>query len=510
VTNASGSWSVTTSALANGAHALTETATDAAGTVSAASQPLSVTFATAAPGWSDATNTGVPAGVTLTSSGSLVITKAGTVISGLNITGTVTIEAANVTLIDCKITGAGANVIQIASGITGTTIEYSEINGTGTNNAGSTGINGQGTFIGDNIYNVANGINVTGASVIQNNYIHNLQASGSQSYDGIKIDGGESNVTISHNTIINSHSATAAIMIDNYYGAVSNIAVSNNIIAGGGYTIYDDAHFNSSAITGVSITNNHIAAGVWGATDFVGTSPTYTGNASDGAALIATLNTPANDGPATTTASASVATNAVVATDAASVAAPPATVAFADVSVNSAHTATTVTGTADADSHVNLYDGATEIGSVSTGANGGWTFTTGALSSATVHTLTAQEVNSAGAVVGVSSGEAIIGSAKGGNVLTSGSGDDILVGNGPHDTFVFAANFGHDVIKDFIATGAQHDTIQFSASEFSNFASILAHASQIGHDVVIESGHDVLTLKSTKLADLNSHDFHFA
>ena len=47
--NGSGAWSYTTAALADGAHSLTATATDAAGNTSAASSALSVTIDTAAP-----------------------------------------------------------------------------------------------------------------------------------------------------------------------------------------------------------------------------------------------------------------------------------------------------------------------------------------------------------------------------------------------------------------------------------------------------------------------------
>src|SRR5262249_11332728 len=49
VANASGAWSYTPAALANGAHSLTATATDAAGNTGAASTALSVTIDTVAP-----------------------------------------------------------------------------------------------------------------------------------------------------------------------------------------------------------------------------------------------------------------------------------------------------------------------------------------------------------------------------------------------------------------------------------------------------------------------------
>ena len=49
VANGSGAWSYTTAALANGAHSLTATATDAAGNTGAASAALAVTIDTTAP-----------------------------------------------------------------------------------------------------------------------------------------------------------------------------------------------------------------------------------------------------------------------------------------------------------------------------------------------------------------------------------------------------------------------------------------------------------------------------
>ena len=79
--------------------------------------------------------------------------------------------------------------------------------------------------------------------------------------------------------------------------------------------------------------------------------------------------------------------------------------------------------------------------------------------------------------------------------MTGTSGDDYFVANGHPDTFVFAASFGHDVIQGFSASGSAHDTIQFASSEFANFASVLAHASQVGVDVVIALGSDSLTLE---------------
>jgi hypothetical protein len=177
--------------------------------------------------WPDATS------VMLLPSEGLVITKAGTVISGLDIT--VHINAANVALEKCRVTSGGWAVVQIQPDVSGAVVQDCTINGTGSapDATGNQGIKGQGKFLRNNIYNVENGITLTGHNtVIQDNYIHDLNVGGSPHYDGIQIDGGISNLKIRHNTIINSHGAAGAIMIDNDFGAISNVTVDNNLLAG--------------------------------------------------------------------------------------------------------------------------------------------------------------------------------------------------------------------------------------------------------------------------------------
>ncbi|RYG87095.1 MAG: hypothetical protein EON59_08375 [Alphaproteobacteria bacterium] len=254
-------------------------------------------------GWPDSTNTGVPDGVTLLPSGSIVVTKPGTVISGLNITGTVYINADNVTLQNCKITAAAFSVVHITEGSTGVVVKDCEINGVGTNNDGSCGIFGGGTFLRNNIYNVENGIALSGTqgNVIEDNYIHSLKASGAPHYDGIQIDGGQTDTIVRGNTVINDHGQTAAVMIDNYFGPIKNILVTDNLLVGGGYTIYSDGQFGGGSMTGIQITNNHVGGGGYGDLNANSTSPVYTGNVKDSLSIAATLNGNGNDtgGPAT-------------------------------------------------------------------------------------------------------------------------------------------------------------------------------------------------------------------
>jgi hypothetical protein len=201
-------------------------------------------------------------------------------------------------------------------------------------------------------------------------------------------------------------------------------------------------------------------------------------------------------------------TSAASAAKGVAVDAPVSEVGITNLYESSNHTAT-IKGTADAYSHIKLYDGTTSLGSVKAASDGTWSFTTASAVSNTVHTFKAQEVDSTGHVV-ASSGSAILGSSHS-NTLTSSGGDNFIVGNGHPDTFVFASNFGNDVIKDFVSGGRGHDVVQFSKSVFDSFADVLAHATQVGHDVLISSGvNESLTLKNIKLGALNSHDFHFA
>lgn len=838
----------------------------------------------------DATNTGVPAGMTFTPhSGDLVVTTAGAVISGLDITGSVIIAAPNVTIENCKITSTEYATVNINTGVTGTVVQNCTINGLGAGPQGSDGIAGAGTFLNNNIYGVENGINVEGSNtVIKGNYIHDLNASGGSAghYDGIQVQGGFNNVTISQNTVLGRD--TSCIIIQNAFGPMDNIVVDRNLLDGqnsAAATIYvEEKAGYSGQITNVQVTNNVLGKGYWYWDSVVNTNPVWTNNvdyatgklvstdntlssapvappsapqpSAPGAPTIAsfstdsgvagdkitndntlelkgtaaagstvkvydgstqigsttatstgswdyitnvltdakhTLTATATNSSGTSAASAAVAvtvdtkapaaptivsdtvnsanqvvasgtaeanstikvydgttqvgtattnasgawtvttaalaagahaltakaadlagnvsaasaafdpvigsgsstptptptpapapaptppsapkiaafstdtgvagdhvtsdktltltgsaaassavkvydgttqlgtatadangawhyttaalpdgTHSFTATDTVSgvtsaksaalgvtvdAAAPSAPILLSDPTT---HNHATVSGTAEAGSSIKLYEGTTVLGTATTGTDGNWSVTTpnlkhgshtftatasdaagntsalsqpidppigshsangtstvdvtnvrqhwdhtatikgiadpnsqikmydGTTSAGSVtagddgkwsfhtsdlsgkaHAFTAEQVDTTGHVVGTSSGEAIVGSRQG-ETLTGTTGNDVMVGKGGADTFVFASNFGHDVIKDLATGGPAHDAIQFSKSVFDSFASVLSHAAQSGHDVVIATGSDTLTLKNTKVDALNSHDFHFA
>jgi hypothetical protein len=257
----------------------------------------------------NATNTGVPAGTVLKSSGPLGLRTPGQVVSGLDITGGVDIGASNVTLENCVIHVADPAtdwMVSVRGNLSGVVIRNCEIIGPGlsatSQNAGIYIIDSsQVTISAVNIHQAGHGIDVSGGPVVvENSYIHDLNAASSSHYDGIYFGGGSApnfSLQIRNNTIINRNAQTSAIFIENYFGPINDISVKNNLLVGGGYTVYLVSNTQSNggggqggAVSNVSYTNNHIGSGYYGFTDFSGPyHPFYAGNVNDGAVLAAAL-----------------------------------------------------------------------------------------------------------------------------------------------------------------------------------------------------------------------------
>src|SRR6478735_528138 len=130
---------------------------------------MPLTSASTLVGFPDAKSTGLPDGVTLTASGDVNVTKAGTVIDALDVKGTIWVMAPNVTIQNSRITSTEWTGIWIKPGITGTVVKDNEILNVGSSKDGANGIFGSGTFLRNDIHDVENGINVTGSSLIQDN-----------------------------------------------------------------------------------------------------------------------------------------------------------------------------------------------------------------------------------------------------------------------------------------------------------------------------------------------------
>jgi hypothetical protein len=202
----------------------------------------------------------VQPGVALTVRNSdLTIGTAGAVVSGLDVRGCVTVNAKNVTIRNVKVTGSCFDLIRNNS--TGLVIEHVTLVGA---DADTEGI-GQGDFTVSyaNISHVGDGIRANGNVVVRDSYIHDLAAAPGSHNDGIQVTAG-SNITIEHNTIENPNNQTSAIMLGADQGDISDIVVQNNLLNGGGWTLYGGAQPPSGrTIANIRLLDNVFGKKFW-------------------------------------------------------------------------------------------------------------------------------------------------------------------------------------------------------------------------------------------------------
>ncbi len=236
---------------------------------------LSLTLS--ASGFPDASATGVTTAPMTVYNGTYYVTEDNANISNLEVHGNIVIEADNVTMSNVKlVSNTPWHALRVMDDATGFTLQDSEIDG-----AGSTvnAIYGAGTFLRNDLHDMDNGINVIGPSVIRDNYIHDFRGGADAHYDGVEINGGH-DIDVIHNTIINEHNQTSAVMLNNEFGGLSNITVDGNRLVGGGYTVYLDGRKGGGTVDDASIkfTNNQIGGGSYGDFALYGHKPVAHGN----------------------------------------------------------------------------------------------------------------------------------------------------------------------------------------------------------------------------------------
>jgi Ca2+-binding RTX toxin-like protein len=104
--------------------------------------------------------------------------------------------------------------------------------------------------------------------------------------------------------------------------------------------------------------------------------------------------------------------------------------------------------------------------------------------------------------------DTIFGDA-GNDILDGDKGNDIMNGGLGNDRFVFDNRDGNDRINGFVAGGTD-DVLDFrtTAFNFTTFAQVLAHAHDVGTNVVIDTGGgDSVTLAGIHEAQLRTVDF---
>jgi hypothetical protein len=234
-------------------------------------------------GYPDASNTGVPStalknvpgdvtqgsGWYYDSRGWVQIDGAGAVFSGYRVSAGLNITADNVTVKNTVIEMPGNDWGIALRHADGVTIDHNTIRGQSVDNICDNGIrdiygdSNNVKITANNIYHCASGINHFNAGgLIKGNFIHDLGhacSSGDSDcghFNGIQLGAGTGPLmTIDNNTIFNPSPVTDCIMLANDDGPQTNRTITNNLLAGGGYSFYGSG-WDGAAATNIVFTGN--------------------------------------------------------------------------------------------------------------------------------------------------------------------------------------------------------------------------------------------------------------
>lgn len=225
-------------------------------------------------GWPTPSNTGA-SGALETVNGDVVLSSQGQVYTNKRVRGTLTVTACNVTIRNVEVdsgepfTGSGtADLFAIwlqESATCGVTIDHVSTITDGAPNVYVTtsirvGRGGPTTITNSKLLGAQLGILGVSAGVVRGNYIELGQNMRGDHNDGIQGDGA-SNLTLDHNTVLNPNDQTSALALYTEFGNNTNVTVTNNLFAGGGYACYcgdgaKDNDGNPARAVNVSFVNN--------------------------------------------------------------------------------------------------------------------------------------------------------------------------------------------------------------------------------------------------------------
>ena len=208
--------------------------------------------------------------------GFVVVDKPGAVLSGLYIPWIVNVTASHVTIKDVKVVATGQNAVGIGiENADDVTIEDSTISGINTGSGrlmdGIKDVYGDATgsrVLNNNIFQTCTGVQVY-QGIIQGNYIHRLGRAFTDHVNGLTTNGDTHRLLIRHNTIFNPYGQTDAIGLFQDFGVVANVTIEDNLLAGGGYSIYGGEGSKGQA-SNIVIIQNRISTkffrlgGQWG------------------------------------------------------------------------------------------------------------------------------------------------------------------------------------------------------------------------------------------------------
>ena len=223
-------------------------------------------------------NTGVQDGVTLTAySGPNPITTPNALVENKIVSGTLYVDTTGVVIRNCRFTTWDYYAVDASTNGQAVTVEYCDFIGNGGISAAATLCNG--TIRYNDISLTENGIYTVGgnACVIEYNYVHDLLSSaGDPHYCGIQIEGGETNLIIRGNTVIDW--LDSGVFLQSLYGPINTALIDGNFIKGGSSSLILQSNGQPYPISNITVTNNILTKGAFGYYSFDVAPIVFTGN----------------------------------------------------------------------------------------------------------------------------------------------------------------------------------------------------------------------------------------
>jgi hypothetical protein len=200
--------------------------------------------------------TGVPAGTGLTPRASFTVTTSGAVVDAVDVTGTVTVAAPNVTIRRSRFTGTGQSLgVYVRSG--DVRIEDCELRGDYT--AAAVGF-GSWTMVRSEISGVtSDGVKIGSNTTMEGNWLHDFVTAANAHNDGGQIETGATDVVIRRNTITMTTSQNAALFLAPSLGPSSDgpVLVEDNVLGGGNFSLNVlDGDHGRYVIGNITVRNN--------------------------------------------------------------------------------------------------------------------------------------------------------------------------------------------------------------------------------------------------------------
>jgi hypothetical protein len=112
--------------------------------------------------------------------------------------------------------------------------------------------------LANNIWHTSTGVQIY-QGVIQDNYIHDMGYKPGDHLNGTTSNGSTDQLTLRHNTVFNQNDQTDAISLFEDFGEEANRVIDNNLLAGGGWTMYAGANPGGPPTHNIVVTNNRFS-----------------------------------------------------------------------------------------------------------------------------------------------------------------------------------------------------------------------------------------------------------